>query len=136
MKDAAGSGDWTTAGLINCLGRCRASRFAQLDERALSTAFKQAQAMAAWNCQYEGARGGMYASSRASLETFVASALDRTLVAIEKREKLPKLVSRALELCPDCTPVKGRIAEALSDTQSRRDRREAKISRHHTTRIR
>jgi hypothetical protein len=136
VKDAAGSGDWTTAGLINCLGRCRASRFAQLDKDSLSTAFKQAQAMAAWNCQYEGARGGMYASSRASLETFVASALNRPLAAVEKREKLPKLVSRALELCPDCTPVKGRIAEALSDTQIRLDRREARISRHHTTRMR
>lgn len=66
--------------------------------------------MAAWNCQYdEGARGGMYASSRASLETFVASALNRTLGAVEKCEKLRNLVSRALELCSDCTPVKGRL---------------------------
>ena len=106
------------------------------DEDALTTAFKQAQAMAAWNCQYEGARGGMYASSRASLETFVASALNSTLAVVEKREKLPKLVSRALELCPDCKPVKGRITEALSDAHSRRTRREAKPSRHQATRMR
>lgn len=136
VRDAAGSGDWTTAGLINCVGQGGASRFTRLDDDSLSKAFKQAQAMAAWNCQYEGARGGMYASSRASLETFVASALNSTHAAVEKREKLPKLVSRALELCPDCKPVKGRITEALSDAHSRRTRREAKPSRHQPTRMR
>ena len=134
VKDAAGSGDWTTAGLINCVGRCGASRFAKLDDDSLSAAFKHAQAMAAWNCQYEGARGGMYASSRASLQTFVASALNRTLAAAEKRERLPKLVSRALELCPDCTPVKGRIAKALPDVRSRRDRRGRETSRSNAAR--
>lgn len=123
IKDAAGSGDWTTAGLINCMGQGGASRFALLDDDALLAAFKQAQAMGAWNCQYEGARGGMYASSRASLQTFVASALDKTPAAVKKHEKLPKLVSRALEFCPDCSPVKGRIAETLSEGRTRRDRR-------------
>lgn len=136
VKDAAGSGDWTTAGLINRLGQSGASRLAKLDDDSLSAAFKQAQAMAAWNCQYEGARGGMYASSRSSLETFVASALNITCPAVDKREKLPRLVSRALELCPDCTPVKGRIAETLPDTQSRRGRKDGRSVEHHGARSR
>lgn len=136
VKDAAGSGDWTTAGLINCVGRSGASQFAKLDDDSLSTAFKQAQAMAAWNCQYEGARGGMYASSRGSLETFVASAVNRTVAAAENREKPPKLVSRALELCPDCSPVKGRIAKAPSIAKNRAARKEVKTTPHPAARIR
>ncbi len=34
----------------------------------LTRAFRYGQALAAWNCGFEGARGGMYASTKSSFE--------------------------------------------------------------------
>ena len=120
LKDAAGAGDWTTTGLINCLGGGGATAFSRADDDTLTAAFKQAQAIAAWNCQYEGARGGMYASSRSTMEAFIASALKKPIVATNKPEQALKLVSRALELCRDCTPITGRIAKATVESSNSR----------------
>jgi len=57
--DTAGSGDWFTAGLIAELGR-------SLNNKSLPTrkdidrSLRTASAYAAWNCLFEGPRGGMY----------------------------------------------------------------------------
>jgi fructokinase len=121
LKDAAGAGDWTSAGLINRLGRNGASGFLQTESETLAGAFTQAQAIAAWNCQFEGARGGMYASSRPTLDKFVSSASAKPALDEVFHERTPKLVSKAIELCPDCMPTRGKIAEApLGEIKARR----------------
>ena len=61
LCDAAGSGDWCTAGLIHALlsGRQRFPNFVR-SRKALVRALRWGQALAALNCCYEGARGLMY----------------------------------------------------------------------------
>ncbi len=61
LRDAAGAGDWTTAGLIHALMRKGGSpdaAVADVDTVVLAT--QQGQALAALNCGFEGARGLMY----------------------------------------------------------------------------
>jgi fructokinase len=63
LRDAAGSGDWLTAGLIHTLcgfGDARRS----FDESNVETALRIGQRLAAWNCGFLGARGGMYSNQR------------------------------------------------------------------------
>jgi sugar/nucleoside kinase (ribokinase family) len=67
-KDTAGAGDWCTAGLIACLGKGGAEGMMRLREQDIRFALERGQSLAAWNCGYEGARGGMYNSQREKLE--------------------------------------------------------------------
>jgi fructokinase len=62
LRDAAGAGDWTTAGLIHGLmsKRFESPDQAVADPDAVMLATKQGQALAALNCGFEGARGLMY----------------------------------------------------------------------------
>jgi len=61
LRDAAGAGDWTTAGLIHGLmGRRASACEAVADVGAVVLATQQGQALAALNCGFEGARGLMY----------------------------------------------------------------------------
>jgi sugar/nucleoside kinase (ribokinase family) len=63
LKDAAGAGDWLTGALLNRTARCGAAGFSATSEKDLLSAFRFAQAAAAWNCGFEAPRGGMYCSS-------------------------------------------------------------------------
>lgn len=64
LRDAAGSGDWTTAGLIHGLMTNGASVDEVMsDLNAVVLATRQGQALAALNCGFEGARGLMYAAN-------------------------------------------------------------------------
>jgi fructokinase len=60
LKDAAGSGDWLTAALLNQIGRSGATGFKRIGESELLGAFRFAQAAATWNCGFTAPRGGMY----------------------------------------------------------------------------
>lgn len=61
LRDAAGAGDWTTAGLIHSLMRKGISAdMAVADSDAVVLATQHGQALAALNCGFEGARGLMY----------------------------------------------------------------------------
>jgi fructokinase len=61
LRDAAGAGDWTTAGIIHSLMSNRAAADAAVaDVDAVVLATQQGQALAALNCGFEGARGLMY----------------------------------------------------------------------------
>jgi fructokinase len=60
VKDAAGSGDWCTAGLLDKLARTGLAGLKRAPAEKLREAIRHGQALAAWNCGFEGARGGMY----------------------------------------------------------------------------
>lgn len=64
VADAAGAGDWTTAGIIEKLCTQGISEFRRTKRVDLINALLNGQALAAWNCGFEGARGGMYSTSR------------------------------------------------------------------------
>ena len=60
LKDAAGAGDWCTAGILHVIASHGLEGLQNVTKEDLQRAISFGQAMAAWNCQYEGARGGMY----------------------------------------------------------------------------
>ena len=62
VVDTCGAGDWCTAGLLSVVGAEGRRGLAVLTNDELHDVFEYAQALAAWNCGFEGARGGMYDS--------------------------------------------------------------------------
>jgi hypothetical protein len=75
QRDGAGAGDWCTAGLIHHLGGGGLSGLQQTTEESLSSGIAYGQALAAWNCAFEGARGGMYRVTRPQFDEQVAAIL-------------------------------------------------------------
>ena len=67
IKDTSGAGDWCTAGLLDALATEGAAGLARTSKSELQAALENAQALAAWNCRFEGARGGMYHYTRDQL---------------------------------------------------------------------
>lgn len=68
FRDAAGSGDWCTAGLIYGLVKSAADSQKSLrDSFAVVSALKFGQALAALNCAFDGARGLMYGAGRTDI---------------------------------------------------------------------
>lgn len=63
LKDACGSGDWCSAGMLSvlCADPADHSAVFHLDAEKVGAAISFGQALAAVNCEYEGARGAMYA---------------------------------------------------------------------------
>lgn len=59
LIDTAGAGDWCTAGLLSRLGREGVEGFRAVKLSDVEAALRYGQALAAWNCGFLGARGGM-----------------------------------------------------------------------------
>ncbi|MCA9181804.1 MAG: hypothetical protein KDA51_10140 [Planctomycetales bacterium] len=60
LRDSAGSGDWCTAGVIQCLASGNSLPSSLNNAKAVTTAIRYGQALAALNCSFHGARGLMY----------------------------------------------------------------------------
>lgn len=60
LADTCGAGDWCSAGIISKIGLEGAGGFIRFNTKQLRNALKYGQALAAWTCGFEGARGGMY----------------------------------------------------------------------------
>lgn len=60
VVDTCGSGDWCTAGLLSRLATSGREGLEGSSHSDLVAALQFGQQLAAWNCAYEGARGGMY----------------------------------------------------------------------------
>lgn len=68
LRDTAGAGDWCTAGLLSKVATKGFAGFSAMSDEHVSDAIRYGQALAAWNCRFEGARGGMYAMSKPQFE--------------------------------------------------------------------
>jgi fructokinase len=75
VKDTAGSGDWCTSGLIHKLGWQGVHGLRRMNREQLQDGLRYGQALAAWNCMFEGARGGMYCTGGPPLESTVRDIL-------------------------------------------------------------
>jgi fructokinase len=64
VVDSAGAGDWTTAGIVSLCGKGGVKGFDRLSRSTIQDAMRYGQALAAWTCSFEGARGGMYSISK------------------------------------------------------------------------
>jgi sugar/nucleoside kinase (ribokinase family) len=103
VVDTAGAGDWTTAGLIAHLLADGSESLKRLTKEKVLDALNYAQALAAINCQFEGARGAMYQLPR---ETFLTQAMrlskkqssGRTL----RDENSNGINALSQRVCPSC----------------------------------
>lgn len=71
VVDAAGSGDWFSAGVISKVAHSGAKGFRDCQENTIINALKYGQALGALNCFFDGARGLMYSLKKAQLELLV-----------------------------------------------------------------
>ena len=111
LADTCGSGDWCTTGLIakaaygGRKGLCRAGA------GGVRAALRYGQTLAAWNCGFEGARGGMYSVSREAFGDQIASLRNGRFEGIDDAPVAS--VSSHVVTCPRCPPAPG-VHEAVS----------------------
>lgn len=84
MVDAAGAGDWCTAGLINMIGRDGPGRFESLNREIVEDGLRVGQVLATINCGYLGARGAMYSLSKMELDKTVNQLLKADKVTVKQ----------------------------------------------------
>lgn len=75
LKDAAGAGDWCTAGIIDSLAHGGRASFTSSSEAQIVEAMRYGQSLASVNCAYEGARGGMYKLDKDEFKRIAAEIL-------------------------------------------------------------
>ena len=103
VRDAAGAGDWCTAGLLDRALRGGSRQLRRMSRRDLGEAVQYGQALAAWNCRFEGARGGMYEVSRSTVmkevrDILVGEVLRAPVDPVERQG------GRAVQrVCPACS---------------------------------
>ena len=99
LADSCGSGDWCTAGLLAKAASRGLATFRKDGEEAIYHALRYGQALAAWNCGFEGARGGMYATPREDFDAQIDGLLKgspRTPILRRRRRQAATFV------CPAC----------------------------------
>ncbi len=104
VKDTAGAGDWTTAGLISGLFSDGRQCLKSLTKSKVIEALANGQALAALNCQFEGARGAMYQLPRRKVNERVAQLRSRD---INRKSKGPIEATSPgpvipIKVCPSC----------------------------------
>lgn len=105
VKDACGCGDWTTAGIIAKI--CDQRGVASLHERTFEQiieAMNYGQALAAWNCGFEGARGGMYCVNRAKFNRDISKILTSRAHTPSRQIKSVNFDKTSSNICPLCCP--------------------------------
>ena len=100
LADACGSGDWCTAGMIAKAAVSGRVGLRAAGPRGIRAALRYGQALAAWNCGFEGARGGMYAVSRAAFASQVSSLLKGQFGGFS--DELREHVASPAVTCPAC----------------------------------
>ncbi len=115
LADTCGSGDWCTAGLIAKAAAGGRTGLRRAGARGVRAALRYGQALAAWNCGFEGARGGMYSVPREAFDGQIASLLKGRFEGIGDAPVTG--VSAQFVTCPACPPAPrkpGRSRSGLS----------------------
>ena len=103
LVDAAGSGDWLTAGLIHELGQ-NGSKW-KITDKKLQSALRIGQCLAALNCHFNGARGLMYHISCSQLQELVQSIItnkENVEKVLEKNSTKTKTKTKLSSKCKIC----------------------------------
>jgi sugar/nucleoside kinase (ribokinase family) len=101
LADTCGSGDWCTAGILSMVANGGLTRFLAAGASGIREALRYGQALAAWNCGFEGARGGMYAIDRKAFGQQITALLEGEEYALPRLRKGRALTAVA---CPACPP--------------------------------
>ena len=102
VRDTAGSGDWCTAGLLSKIATKGLAGFNKSTDQQIAEACRFGQALAAWNCQFEGARGGMYAVSRKQFQRQVRELLSGSGNVIPVNAEASLKTPDATGVCKAC----------------------------------
>jgi len=105
LADTCGAGDWCTAGLISMIATKGLVGLQQLESKALYKALRYGQAIAAWACGFEGARGGMYAVCKKTFHKQINLVLEGRPIVDNKRseQQLDDDSSQGQIICPSCS---------------------------------
>lgn len=111
VRDSAGAGDWCTAGLLHLIGQHGLTGFLETGAGELARALRFGQALAAWNCRFEGPRGGMYGVDQTVFRTDVSLILKGGPVTLNSSGP-PEIDTRGLtaslcSVCGDSSPNQG-----------------------------
>lgn len=102
IADTCGSGDWCSAGIISQICQSGYSNLIKLSASCVSQALKYGQLLAAWNCGFEGARGGMYTVSKENFLNEISELSIGTLKEhCEEPKKFPSEIITHFS-CPSC----------------------------------
>lgn len=103
LADAAGSGDWCTAGLVHALCTHGLAGLLACPEDQVRAALRFGQALAAWNCGFEGARGGMYRASRRQFRESIGRILvGNSTQPAGRRHKAAEPLQQPDTFCASC----------------------------------
>ena len=99
LVDSCGAGDWCTAGFLAKAASRGQATFKNKGAEAIHRALLYGQALAAWNCGFEGARGGMYAIPWKDFDDQIDGLLHG-----RSRTTIPTVKTRrsAIFVCPSC----------------------------------
>ena len=103
FEDAAGSGDWCTAGLLHLIGGDGAEGLSKMKKPALDRALKFGQALATLNCGFEGARGLMNHMDQRTANRALRSLIERG-EPLHIDDHLANVREMPEQLCDLCTP--------------------------------
>ena len=117
LADTCGAGDWCTAGLITKATAGGQEGFRRTGARGVRSALRYGQALAAWNCGFEGARGGMYAVSRQNFSRQISSLLNGRVDSIANTP-VKNTPAQAIT-CPAC-PIEPPTVQKTVGKQHRR----------------
>jgi sugar/nucleoside kinase (ribokinase family) len=104
IKDTAGAGDWTSAGLIHQLFSNGRRSLRGLTKAKVTEALAYGQALAALNCQFEGARGAMYQLPKKKFVERVTDLQSRS-TGYKSRAEVEEASSDRIvrmRVCPSC----------------------------------
>lgn len=106
LKDTAGAGDWCTAGILHVLAQNGSAGLKRITTGKVQRAMEYGQALAVWNCGFEGARGGMYQEDRSQFEAAVDGILKGGDRLTNEGQHEKRLSRRYLpELCRACHEI-------------------------------
>lgn len=103
LADTCGSGDWVTAGLLAKVAGAGLAGLKGASTEGIRDGLRYGQALAAWNCGFEGARGGMYAVPPEALSDQIAALMGGRLDCII--EPGAKAGADVIVDCPACPPL-------------------------------
>jgi len=101
LIDAAGAGDWCSAGLLHRLGRNGVDGFLAVKPSDVESALRYGQALAAWSCGFIGARGGMRIMTAIDCQKHVAQIFSGQVSETATTTKVVNLAPNRT-WCPTC----------------------------------
>ena len=110
LADTCGSGDWCTAGLIAKTAVGGEKGLRRAGARGVRAALRYGQALAAWNCGFEGARGGMYSVPREAFESQITSLLNGRFDGIIGTP-IGGAATQGVVTCPACPPAPRKLRD-------------------------